>query len=66
MNEKSLSCASPTIPDAAGDAHGPEAAILGLIELMKLEAGMGGIQLQIEGGGVDGFLLVRGEARDCR
>lgn len=42
--------------------HRPEVFVPGLVELMKLQPGVGGIELQVERGGFDGLLLVAGQA----
>jgi hypothetical protein len=36
----------------------PEVRVLGAFQLVKLQARMGGVQLEIERGGFDSFLLV--------
>jgi len=47
--------------DVTGNSNGPEALVLSLVEFVKLEAGVGGIELQVEGRGFRGFLLVASE-----
>ena len=44
-----------------------EVGIFGFIESMELQAGLSGVELEIEGGGLDGLLLIawRG-VRGCR
>jgi hypothetical protein len=44
--------------DIAADTNGGEALVFGFVELVELQAGMGGVQLEIEGRGFDGFLLL--------
>ena len=60
--EEALAGAVDDEADVRADANRPEAAVLGFVELMELEAGVGGIELEIEGGGFDRFLFVVGEA----
>ena len=44
------------------DADGPEALVFGAVEFVELEAGLGGVDLEVESCGLGGFLLVAGEA----
>ena len=47
----------------AADAHRPEVFVLRLVEPVELHAGVGRVELEVEGGGLDGLLLVSGQAR---
>ena len=52
-------------PDVAVDADGPEPLVPRLVELVESHPGIGRIDLQIERGGLHGFLLVAGEASEA-
>jgi len=45
-------------PDVGGDAHRPEVPVSGPVQLVKAHAGVGRVDLQIEGGGFGRLLLV--------
>ena len=51
--------------DVEIDADGPEAVVAGFFQLVEVEAGMGGIDLQVEGGELCGFLFVIGQPRQA-
>lgn len=44
------------------DSDRGEVGVFGTVEFMELEAGVGGIELEIEGGGFDELLFLVGEA----
>ncbi len=43
------------------DARGPEVFVFGFVEFVELRSGVGGVELEVEGGGFDELLLVVGE-----
>jgi hypothetical protein len=43
------------------DADGVEVLVFGFFEFVELQAGVGGVELEIEGGDFGGFLLFAGE-----
>ena len=47
------------------DARRPEVTVLRLIDAVHLGAGLGGVDLEIEGGGFNGFLLFGCEAGEA-
>lgn len=53
-------------PDVAAHAHRPEVLVARLVQLVKAHARVGRVQLQIEGGRLDGLLLVAGEPGEAR
>jgi hypothetical protein len=52
-------------PQIQADTGGPEAAVLRFMHVVDLQARLGRVHLEIEGGGLDGFLLVAGKARQA-
>jgi len=48
-------------PDVGTHSHGPESPIARFVQFVELHPGRGGVQLEIEGGGLDGLLLVTRE-----
>jgi hypothetical protein len=52
-------------PKVAADPHRPEPPVLRLSELVEAHPGAGRIELQVEDGGLDGLLLIAGEARQA-
>jgi hypothetical protein len=52
-------------PQIEADAGRPEVAVLRFIDAVELKAGLRGVHLEIERGGLDGFLFVAGEAREA-
>ena len=52
-------CSMDDQSDVGIHAQRPKLGISGFVELVKLQAGMGGVELDVEGGGLDGLLLVR-------
>jgi hypothetical protein len=48
--------------DIGADADGPEALVPCLVESVEAEAGIGGVQLQVKGGCLDGLLFIACEA----
>ena len=52
-------------PDVAGDPHGPEVLVPRLVELVQFHARLRRVELQVEGGGLDGLLLVAGQAGEA-
>ena len=51
--------------DVGADAHRPEVLVLGLVDLVQLHPGVDRIKLQVEGSGLDGFLLVSGQTGEA-
>ena len=47
--------------DIAADAHRGKVGILGMVELVKTQAGAGRVDLQIKNGGLDRFLILVGQ-----
>jgi len=47
--------------DVEVDADGGEIGIADFVEFVELEAGVGGVELEIKGSGLDSFLLLVGE-----
>jgi len=45
-------------PDVAADANGPESPVLGLVQLVELQAWMRRVQLKIEGRGLYRLLFL--------
>lgn len=52
-------------PDVERNADRPEVVVFGLFELVKLETRVGRVELEIEGGGLDSFLLVGSETGEA-
>ena len=52
-------------PDVAADPHRPEVLVLRLVELVEAHAGIGRVELQVEGRRLDGLLLVAGQAGEA-
>ena len=52
-------------PDVRVDPDRPETLVLRLIELVKAQARRRRVHLQVEGGRLDGLLLVAGQAREA-
>jgi hypothetical protein len=51
--------------NVAADAHGPEIPVPRLVQPVQAHAGIGRVELQVEGRGLDRALLVAGEARQA-
>ena len=49
-------------PDVGADAHRAEVLVLGLVDLVELHPAIDRVELQVEGGCFDGFLLIAGQA----
>ncbi len=60
-------CGSPVHdqPDIAADPHRPEVRVFRFVEFVQLHAGLRRVQLQVEGGDFDRFLLLAGEPRQA-
>jgi hypothetical protein len=52
-------------PRIEADAGGPEVSVFRFIDAVELKAGLGRVHLEIERGGLDGFLFVAGGAREA-
>jgi len=52
-------------PEVAADADGPEVLVLGPVQLMEACASGGRVDLQVEGAGLDRFLLVTGQPSEA-
>lgn len=48
-------------PQVAADAGRPEVGVSGLFDAVELQAGVGGVELQVESGRFDCFLLLGGQ-----
>ena len=59
--EEALVGAVDDEPDIEIAADRPEVLVLGLVEAVELQAGVGRIELKVEGRGLGGLLLVAGE-----
>ena len=51
--------------NVTADAHGPEVFVLRAVNPVEAHSRIGGIDLKIERGGLDGLLLIAGEAREA-
>src|SRR5207237_573854 len=63
--EKTLPASVDNQTNIAANAHGPEVRILGLVELMKLQSRLGGIELQIKRRSLCSLLLIRGQTSEA-
>jgi hypothetical protein len=52
-------------PNIAARPHRPEVLVSRFIELVEAHAGVGGVDLQVESGRFDGFLLLAGQASEA-
>lgn len=51
--------------DVAADTGAPEVFVFGFVEFVELDAGVGGVGLEVEDGDLDQLLLVAGEAGEA-
>ena len=52
-------------PDVAVDPYRPEVLVLRLVQLVETHSRIGRVELQVEGGRLDGLLLVAGESGEA-
>lgn len=51
--------------DIVVNADRPEVGVLGAVQLVDAQAGCGGVELQVERGGLHSFLFLSGQAREA-
>jgi hypothetical protein len=52
-------------PEVAAHSHRPEVLVFGPVEFVQLHSGVDRIHLQIEGGGLDGFLFFASQSGEA-
>src|SRR6266567_7053966 len=58
--QQAVACLMNDQPDVAAGAHRPEVLVFGAVDSVEVHARLRWVELQVEGGGLDEFLLVAG------